>query len=158
VRRASLLLLLVGACATAGQGKVEPEPVTDSDHAGLRSRKPPAPPSVTLDARRENSLLAVQITVHAEAVLEGEAYEDAETWSIVATDAQGAPLQPVVAAPCKVLRVPVPCASRACNEAPRWNVKVTATRYFAWPDSPDPVLVKVEVPGAGSQETRVAAR
>jgi hypothetical protein len=149
-----VLVLLWGCAGPAGTGaKHQPLAV-----APVTPRQPAGPPRLEVEAHREDSLLAVRVTVQADGVLEGESYEDAQTWHIVATDADGNALQPVVAAPCKVVRVPVPCATRACNEAPRWDIEVTATRYFAWPGGSGPVAVHVDVPGAGSQQAEVATR
>jgi hypothetical protein len=152
--RALALLGLLVACSCGAGRERRPEPRFGPEGLPITG-PPPASLTVQVDARREDTLLAVSVLVVGKSQPEREPFEDATAWQIRRVG-EGEALVPTVQAPCKVLREPLDCRASACMTL--WDVTVTATHYFRWPQTPGPFEIEVAVPGAARQRVSLASR
>jgi hypothetical protein len=154
----SAALLLLGAC---GGGSQAPTTVrgsrSDLAHADRKAGSPRAVPvrpiEVQVSPKRSGGSLEVAIEVIGRGHGQGEAFEDAAGWNIVAIDHRGQELRRIMNGPGHVERAPV-----GSEDGSQWDVTVKGTVFFALPMDVQRVAVRVAVPQARPVEIQSEVR
>lgn len=108
------------------------------------------PVSFSVAGTRLGSAVVLEITGVGRGQLEGQAFEDPDSW-LISCSVDGRRLQRVVNGSARLERLPVGPPS-----ANRWDVTVKYTVGFALPRAVAGVEVDVVAPGAGRFEGQVA--
>jgi hypothetical protein len=111
--------------------------------AGAPRAVPVLPIEVQVSPRRSGGSLEVAIEVIGRGHGQGEAFEDAAGWNIVAIDHRGQELRRIMNGPGHVERAPV-----GSEDGSQWDVTVKGTVFFALPLDVQRVAVRVAVPQA----------
>ena len=153
--------LLLFAFAGCGGGSQTPASERGSRggmaHLDRRAGSPRAVPvlpiEVQVSPKRSGGSLEVAIEVIGRGHGQGEAFEDATGWDIVAIDHRGQELRRIMNGPGHVERAPV-----GSEDGSQWDVTVKGTVFFALPMDVQHVAVRVAVPQARPVEIQSEVR